>query len=140
MYWRRTCNAQWQYSANISLQKKNTHRSTVYTKWTSLFPLKFKRNLTNCLLHAAYTICCSCTGMHKKFDFITTMLLKNGYPLNFIQTQICRFLDSKHQISNSKVRDKNLRRMIFKLLYIGNASVRKRTSKFSSSKLGNKVR
>ena len=70
------------------------------------------------------------------------MLLKNGYPLNFIQTQICRFLDSKHQISNSKPPDKNLRRMIFKLPYIGNASVHleKELQSFYRRKLGNKVR
>ena len=70
------------------------------------------------------------------------MLLKNGYPLNFIQTQIRRFLDSKHQISNSKPPDKNLRRMIFKLPYIGNASVHleKELQSFYRRKLGNKVR
>ena len=119
-----------------SVYRKTTHTG-LYTKWTSLCPLKFKRNLINCLLHRAYTICSSYIGMHKEFEFITTMLLKNGYPLNFIQTQICRFLDIKHQISNSKPPDKNLRRMIFKLPYIGNASVAlgKRTSKFLSSQI-----
>ena len=97
-----------------SVYRKTTHTG-LYTKWTSLCPLKFKRNLINYLLHRAYTICSSYIGMHKEFEFITTMLLKNGYPLNFIQTQICRFLDSKHQICYSKPPDKNLRRMMFTL-------------------------
>ena len=124
-----------------SVYRKTTHTG-LYTKWTSLCPLKFKRNLINCLLHRAYTICSSYIGMHKEFEFITTMQLKNGYPLNFIQTQICRFLDSKHQISNSKPPDENLRRMIFKLPYIGNASVHleKELQSFYRRELGNKVR
>ena len=80
--------------------------------------------------------------MYKEFEFITTMLLENGYPLNFIQIQICRFLYSKHQISYSKPPDKNLRRMIFKLPYIGNASVHleKELQSCYRRKLGNKVR
>ena len=55
---------------------------------------------------------------------------------------IRRFLDSKHQISNSKPPDKNLRRMIFKLPYIGNASVllKKELESFYRRKLDHKVR
>ena len=79
----------------------------------------------------------------KNLGFITTMLLKNGYPLNFIQTLISGFLGSKHQISNnSKPSDKNLRRIIFKLPYGGNASVHleNELQSFYRRKLGNKVR
>ena len=66
-----------------SVLRKRTHTG-LYTKWTSLCPLKFKQNLVNCFLHRGYTICCSYIGMHKEFEFITTVLLKNEYPLNFI--------------------------------------------------------
>ena len=37
-----------------SVYRKRTHTG-LYTKWTSLCPPKFKRNLINCLLHRAYT-------------------------------------------------------------------------------------
>ena len=59
-----------------------------------------------------------------------------------ISGMIHRFLDSKHQISNSKQPDKNLRRMIFKLPYIGNASVllKKELESFYRRKLDFKVR
>ena len=99
------------------------HTPVYIPKWTCSCPLKFKRNLGNCLLHRVYTICSSYIAMHEEFEFITTMLHINGNPLNFIQTQIRTFLDSKHQISDSKSPDKNLRRMIFKLPCIGNVRV-----------------
>ena len=51
------------------------------------------------------------------------ILLKNGCPMNFIQTQIRRFLDGKQQISNLKPPDKSFRRITFKLPYIDNASI-----------------
>ena len=132
-------------SANISLQKKkkkNTLRVYIQNGLYSLYLLKFKQNLINCLLHCANTICSSYIGIHKQFEFIATMLLKNGYPLNFIQTEICRFLDSKHQICDSKPPNKNLRGMNFKLLYIGNPSVHleKELQSFYRRKLGKKVR
>ena len=57
-------------------------------------------------------------------------------------TQIRKFLESKHQISNSKSPDKHLRRMIFKLRYIGYALVHleKELQSLYRHKLGNKLR
>jgi len=67
--------------------RKNTNTG-LYTKWNSLCPFKYKRNLVQCLLSRAYKICTSWQNIHNEFESITSMLLKNGYPLAFIQNQI----------------------------------------------------
>ena len=50
----------------------------LYTKWNSLCPLKYKRNLVQCLLSRAYRICSNWPNIHNEFETITNMLLKNG--------------------------------------------------------------
>jgi len=58
-------------------------------------------NLVNCLLERAYRICNSYNSIHSEFQFIFSILLKNGYPLQFIDNQIRRFMNKKHQIQQS---------------------------------------
>ena len=56
----------------------------------------FKRKLVRCLLSRAYKICNTWPNIHSEFETITNLLLKNGYPLSFIQNQIRKFLNNKH--------------------------------------------
>ena len=52
------------------------------------------------------------------------MLLRKGYPLPFIQNQICRFLNNKHSDLNiSKKMDKQATRLILRLTFFGNTSL-----------------
>ena len=85
------------FKTTVFRKKTNTG---LYIKWSSLCPVKYKRNLVSCLLDRAYRICNSYKAMHIEFETITDMLLRNGYPLPFIQNQIRRFLNNKHSDLN----------------------------------------
>ena len=58
--------------------------------------------------------------MHIKFETITKMLLRNGYPQLFIQTQIRGFLNNKHSDLISNKIDKQATHLIPRLPFIGN--------------------
>ena len=104
--------------------RKKTHTG-LYTKFSSLRP-----NLIACLLHRANQICSSYEIIHTEFDNITHMLLLNGYPLSFIQAQIRKFLNERHNsITQSQPTDESSnqssnRIILFRLPYIGNQSVK----------------
>ena len=61
--------------------------------------------------------------MYLEFEKITDLLLRNGYPLSFIQNHIRRFLNKRYSNLTSKNNDKHTRRIILKLPYIGNPSI-----------------
>ena len=62
--------------------------------------------------------------MYIEFETIRDMLLRIGYPLPFIQNQICRFLNNKHSDLNiSNKMDKQATHFILRLPFIGNASL-----------------
>ena len=108
--------------------RKKTHTG-LYTKFSSLHPIKYKTNLIACLLHRAYQICSSYEIIHTEFDNITHVLLLNGYPLSFMQAQIRKFLNKRHNnISQSHPTDESSnqssnRIIFFRLPYIGNQSI-----------------
>jgi len=107
----------------ISVFRKKTN-TDLEIKWSSLCPLKYKRNLILCLLDCAYHICISYKSMHIEFNNITDMLLRNGYPLIFIQNQIRQFLNSKYSESDShRKNDRCIPRIILKLSFIGDPSL-----------------
>jgi len=74
-------------------------------------------------------------------------LLKNGYPLQFIDNQICRFMNKKHQIQQSsnnqlpKPHISKVLHIIFKLPYIGDPSlhIQKELRNFFRKKLQNQL-
>ena len=108
--------------------RKKTHTG-FYTKFSSLCPIKYKRNLIASLPHRAYQICSSYEIIHSEFDNITHMLLLNGYPLSFIQAQIRKFLNERrNNITQSQSTDESSnqssnRIILFRLPYIGNQSI-----------------
>ena len=67
----------------------------LYTKWDSYIPLKHKKSLVFSLLHRAFHICSDYKIMHKEFQFITSILQNNGYPLYFVNKCISTFLNKK---------------------------------------------
>ena len=77
-----------------TIYKKPTF-SGLYTKWDSYTPIKYKRNLINNLLHRVHQICSSFALLHKEFNQISLALEKNGYPKNFLNKHINRFME-KH--------------------------------------------
>ena len=109
-------------------KKNNTGLST---KWSSLCPIKFKCNLVICLLEQAYRICNSYMFMHSEFQFISSLLLNNGYPRRFIDFQIRKFMNKKHLTqssfnsfhSQSIPQLHKLSRIFFNLPYTGEPSI-----------------
>ena len=131
------------FETSVFRKKTNTG---LYTKWNSLCPLKYKRNLVRCPLSRAYKICNTWPNIHNAFETITNMLLKNGYPLSFIQNQIRNFLNHKHQFNldnNSNYQPCPYQRCIFfKLSDIGSTSllVEKELRSCFQRKLQNKIK
>ena len=69
----------------------------LYTKWDSYTPTKYRRNLINNLLHRAHQMCSSFTLLHKEFNQISLVLEKNGYPKNFLNNHINRFMEKHYE-------------------------------------------
>ena len=119
----------------------------LYTKWSSFCPHRYNINLINCLLTRSYRICNSYRAIHKEFEHITDMLLKNGYPLSIINSQIREFLDNKHQqnCTNTQASEpapSSPRSTFLYLPFLGNSSshFEKELKTFFHKHLGNKLK
>ena len=75
----------------VKAAKASPH-AIFYRLSTGYTPTKYKRNLINNLLHRAHQICSSFTLLHKEFNQISLVLEKNGYPKNFLNKHINRFM------------------------------------------------
>ena len=86
------------HSGNLStsVYRKPTY-SGLYLQWNSFVPRQYKRGLVNCLIHRAWNICSSYDNFCKELEFIRSVLTANGYPLNFIESCVKRYLDKKYQ-------------------------------------------
>nr|XP_027229208.1 uncharacterized protein LOC113820983 [Penaeus vannamei] len=85
------------------------------TKFSSYIPTKYKGNLISTLIYRAYLIFSS------EIDFITNILRKNEYPLNFIYRNIKKTLNNlitPHLTPLTVPKDK----IYMKLPYLGSAS------------------
>ena len=60
--------------------------SGVFTNYESFIPTYQKRELLDILLHRSFSICCDFKTFHFEIDHLKTILLKNYYPLNFIDS------------------------------------------------------
>ena len=65
--------------------------SGVFTNYESFIPTYQKRGLLHTLLHRSFSICCDFKTFHFEIDHLKTILIKNNYPLNFIDTCIKLF-------------------------------------------------
>ena len=52
-----------------------------------------KKGLLHTLLHRSFSICCAFKVFHFAINHLKTILIKNNYPLNFIESCIKSFLD-----------------------------------------------
>ena len=74
-----------------SVYRKPTF-SGVFTNYESFIPTYQKRGLLHTLLHRSFSICCDLKTFHFQIDHLKTILIKNNYPLNFIDSCI-KFLN-----------------------------------------------
>ena len=60
--------------------------SGIFTNYESFIPTYQKRGLLHILLHRNFNICCDFKAFHFEIDNLKTILIKNYYPLNFIDS------------------------------------------------------
>ena len=75
-----------------SVYRKPTF-SGVFTNYESFIPTYQKRGLLHRLLHRSFSICCDFKTFHFEIDHLKTILIKNNYLLNFIDSCIKSFLN-----------------------------------------------
>ena len=98
-------------------------KTNLLTKYTSFSPLHYKRNLVNNLLQRSYSICNSYTTIDSEFQSIKDTLLKNGYPLSFIDKCIREFFNRKFNPKRPKqTQTKPSTYLLFRLPYLGSIS------------------
>ena len=102
--------------------------SGVYTNYESFIPTYQKRGLLRTLLHRSFSICCDFKTFHFEIDHLKTILIKNNYPLNFIDSRIKSFLN---KLYTPKVMVPNVpkRNSFVKITVLGKYSVSKGASK-----------
>ena len=118
-----------------SVYRKPTF-SGVFTNYESFIPMYQKRGLVHTLLHRSFSICCDLKTFHFEIDHLKTILIKNNYPLNLIDSCIKSFL---HKLYTPKVVVPNVpkRNFFVKLLFLGSTSfqIQKKLQKLFSDKL-----
>ena len=108
----------------------------VFTNYESFIPTYQKRGLLHTLLHRSFSICCDFKTFHFEIDHLKTILIKNNYPLNFIDSCIKSFLN---KLYTPKVVVPNVpkRNVFVKIPFLGSTSfqIRKKPQKLFSDKL-----
>ena len=111
---------------NSGIKTSTYHKPTktnLLTKYTSFSPLHYKQNLVNNLLQRSYSICNSYTTIDSEFQSIKDTLLKNGYPLSFIDKCIREFFNRKFNPKRPKqTQTKPSTYLLFRLPYLGSIS------------------
>jgi len=79
-----------------SVYRKPTF-SGVYTNYDSFIPRSYKSSLVSTLLYRAFSICSNWKLIHKEFDGIKSIMLRNGYPVQLLDCGISKFLGRLHK-------------------------------------------
>ena len=108
-----------------SIYRKPTF-SGLYMKWDSFVPKWYKKGLVHCLVFRAWKLCSSYVLFHSEILFVKELLMSNGYPANFIDSIVHRFLSK--QFSNTDVMQPygpHKRRVYLCLPYVGELATNK---------------
>ena len=118
-----------------SVYRKPTF-SGVFTNYESFIPTYQKRGLLHTLLYRSFSICCDFKTFHLEIYHLKTILIKNNYPLNFIDSCVKSFLN---KLYTPKVVVSNVpkRNVFVKLPFFGSTSfqIRKKLQKLFIDKL-----
>ena len=103
-----------------SVYRKSTF-GWVFTNYESFIPAYQKRGLLHTLVHRSFSICCDFRTFHFEIDHLKTILIKNNYPLNFIDSCMKSFLQ---KLYTRKVVVPNVpkRNVFVKLPFLGSTS------------------
>ena len=92
----------------------------LYTQWGSFLPKSYKWSLVLGLVSRAWRICSSYMNFHQEMEFLRGVLAANGYPLNFVESCIKRFLDKQYNNKDSEpVYGPEKKLVVLSLPYIG---------------------
>ena len=80
-----------------SIHRKDTF-SGVFTNYSAFIPVEYKRGLVATLLHRAYMVNSSLSGLHDEITRLKGILKKNGYPENFLDRCILRFFNKMYEL------------------------------------------
>ena len=108
---------------SASLYRKPTF-SGLYLKFDSFVPRNFKRGLVTCLVNRAWRICSTYELFHLELDFIRKTLNANGYPTNFIESCVHRFLSSKFSENSLPVVGPEKKSVYLCLPFCGDSSLK----------------
>ena len=70
-----------------SVYRKKTFTGLL-SNFTSATPMKYKMNLIMTLVTRAYKICSSYLNLHRELEYMRSVLNKNGFPINYVNTYI----------------------------------------------------
>ena len=98
-------------------------RKSTYTglmlNFSCLCPKKWKFGLVQCLLHRAYLISSDWHIFSKEIDFLKSVFVKNGYPVDFFFACVNKFLNNKYDtVSNAKIVEEKVETIFF-VPYVG---------------------
>ena len=113
----------------ITVYRKPTH-SGVYTHFSSFVPDRLKRHALVTLLERAYKICSDEELLHREFDDLKRLFMKNGYNESYILDVINKFVQSKNREKLIKFGPDKFK-VYISLPYIGEASEKIRGSIYS---------
>ena len=119
----------------ISIYRKPTF-SGIFTNYESFIPTYQKRGLFHTLLHRSFSICCDFKTFPFETDHLKTILIKNNYQLNFIDSCVKSFLN-KLYTPEVVIPNVPKRNVFVKLPFLRSTSfqIRKKLQKLFSDKL-----
>ena len=86
---------------DLSVYRKPTFTG-IFLNFKSNAPESYKKGLVNCLLSRSYTICSNWNNFHVEVGKLFSFLINNGYPKDFLNRILNRFLDKKFNVHVAK--------------------------------------
>ena len=129
----KSCRKKGKFVTNV--YRKQTFNG-VFTNYESFIATYQKRGLLQRLLYRSFSICCDFKTFHFEIDHLKTILIKNKYPSNFMDSCIKSFLNKLYTL---KVMVPNVpkRKVLVKLPFLGSTlfEIQKKLQKLFSDKL-----
>jgi len=100
--------------------RKKTHTG-VMLNFTAIAPTKWKFGLIICLLNRIWDICSSNVYFEKEVNTLKDMFVSNGYPVQFFNSALARFWNSK-KLDKQDVTTSEMESIRMKVPFIGPAS------------------
>ena len=105
---------------NTSIYRKPTHTG-LSTSYFSFDNFKYKLNAIMTLIYRAYNLSSNYFDLHTELDYLKEFFTSNGYPLQLVSRQICKFLNNIYHPKPTISIVPKLK-LYFKFPYFGNST------------------